>query len=91
MRDTELSALPDFGVPYRHDAGGNGPVTEFGVPRNTYYGFVNREFAERPPSDIGTISGEIKMNENVTPPQRFPRRAGCSQLYRNDSGEPENQ
>ncbi len=62
---TELSALPDFGVPYRHDAGGNGPVTEFGVPRNTYYGFVNRDF-QKTTQDIGTISGEIKMNENVT-------------------------
>ncbi|WP_315836264.1 TonB-dependent receptor [Bradyrhizobium prioriisuperbiae] len=62
---TDLSALPDFGVPYRHDALGNGPVTEFGVPRNTYYGFVNRDF-QKTTQDIGTVAGEIKMNENVT-------------------------
>ncbi|MBR1216585.1 TonB-dependent receptor [Bradyrhizobium sp. U87765 SZCCT0131] len=62
---TDLSSLPDFGVPYRHDAGGNGPVTEFGVPRNTYYGFVNRDF-QKAIQDIGTVAGEVKVNDSLT-------------------------
>jgi len=39
---TYLNGLPDFGVPYNTAAGA--PVTSLGVPRDTYYGFVNRDF-----------------------------------------------
>jgi catecholate siderophore receptor len=60
---TQLNALPDFGVPYYTQ--GNVPVTEVGVPRNTYYGFVNRDF-QKTTQDIGTVAGEIKINPDVT-------------------------
>jgi len=60
---TDLSALPDFGVPYYKQ--GNVPVTEVGVPRSTYYGFAYRDF-QRTTQDIGTIAGELKMTEDVT-------------------------
>lgn len=62
---TDLSGLPDFGVPYLHDGNLNGPATEYGVPRNTYYGFVNRDF-QRAVQDFGSLTGELKLNENVT-------------------------
>ncbi len=42
---TDLHGLPDFGVPYNTVAGA--PVTSVGVPRQTYYGFVNRDFQKR--------------------------------------------
>lgn len=65
---TDLDALPDFGVPYYKQ--GNVPVTEVGVPRNTYYGFVNRDF-QKTTQDIGTISGEVQVNDHVTLNNRF--------------------
>jgi catecholate siderophore receptor len=39
---TNLHGLPDFGVPYNTVAGA--PVTSVGIPRQTYYGFVDRDF-----------------------------------------------
>ena len=45
---TDLTGIPDFGVPYyrpehrEHTAGG--PFPDFGVNRNNFYGFVNRDF-----------------------------------------------
>lgn len=41
---TDLSGMLDFGVPYFHTASLNGHATEYGVPREAYYGFVNRDF-----------------------------------------------
>ena len=67
---TDLSGLPDFGVPYLHSGNLNGPATEYGVPRNTYYGFVNRDF-QRAIQDIGSVAGELKVNENTTLNTRF--------------------
>jgi catecholate siderophore receptor len=60
---TDLTGLPDFGVPYDRVAGA--PVTSVGVPRDTYYGFVNRDF-QQAQQDIGTLSGEYKVNDSVT-------------------------
>ncbi|MDR3663844.1 MAG: TonB-dependent receptor, partial [Mycobacterium sp.] len=60
---TDLNSLPDFGVPWYKQ--GNVPVTEVGVPRNTYYGFVNRDF-QKTTQDIGTVAGEVKVNDNIT-------------------------
>jgi catecholate siderophore receptor len=60
---TSLNALPDFGVPYYTQ--GNVPVTEVGVPRNTYYGFVDRDFSKTT-QDLGTVTGELKLNDSVT-------------------------
>jgi catecholate siderophore receptor len=60
---TNLWSLPDFGVPYDTFAGG--PVTSFGVPRNTYYGFVNRDF-QKVQQDFGTVDAEYKVNDLIT-------------------------
>jgi catecholate siderophore receptor len=60
---TDLSGLPDFGVPYYRQ--GNGPVTEFGIPRQNWYGFVNRDF-QTARQDFGTLTGEYKVTDNIT-------------------------
>jgi catecholate siderophore receptor len=60
---TDLSGLPDFGVPYYKQ--GNVPVTEAGVPRGTWYGFVNRDF-QTARQDFGTVTGEYRVNDNIT-------------------------
>ncbi|MFZ0422674.1 MAG: TonB-dependent receptor plug domain-containing protein [Xanthobacteraceae bacterium] len=60
---SNLWSLPDFGVPYDTVAGA--PVTSLGVPRDTYYGFVNRDF-QRVQQDFGTIDGEYRLNDFVT-------------------------
>lgn len=60
---TDLSQLPDFGVPYNNVA--KAPFTELGVPRGTYYGFVNRDF-QRTKQDIGTVTGEFHITDDLT-------------------------
>jgi catecholate siderophore receptor len=60
---TDLHALPDFGVPYNKPA--LAPWTDTGVSRNTFYGFVNRDF-QKTKQDIATINGEFQINDNVT-------------------------
>jgi catecholate siderophore receptor len=65
---TYLWGLPDFGVPYDTVAGG--PVTMFGVQRNTFYGFVNRDF-QVAQQDIGTVNGEYRVNDFITISNKF--------------------
>lgn len=65
---TDLTGLPDFGVPYNTVAGA--PVTSVGVPRDTYYGFVNRDF-QIARQDIGTLTGEFKVNDYVSVSNKF--------------------
>jgi catecholate siderophore receptor len=60
---TDLSGLPDFGVPYYRQ--GNVPVTEAGIPRQNWYGFVNRDF-QTARQDFGTLTGEFKVTDNIT-------------------------
>ena len=63
----EMKGLPDFGVPYYRPSTSNttgGPFTEFGVPRDTFYGFVNRDF-QRVKQDIGTVNAEFEINDNT--------------------------
>jgi catecholate siderophore receptor len=60
---TYLWGLPDFGVPYNNLAGG--PVTAFGVPRDTYYGFVNRDFSIAQ-QDIATQNIEYHLGDAIT-------------------------
>src|SRR4051794_1312313 len=60
---TDLSGLPDFGVPYYKQ--GNGPVTDFGIPRQNWYGFLNRDF-QTARQDFGTLTGEYKLTDNIT-------------------------
>jgi catecholate siderophore receptor len=68
---TYLNGIPDFGVPYyRPGATGSssqqftstagGPFPDFGVNRNNFYGFVNRDFF-KVQQDIGTINGEFQI------------------------------
>jgi catecholate siderophore receptor len=57
---TDLHGLPDFGVPYNTVAGA--PVTSVGVPRTTYYGFVDRDF-QVATQDIGTITSEYRVSD----------------------------
>src|SRR5262245_60832519 len=60
---TDLSGLPDFGVPWYRQ--GNVPVTEAGIPRQNWYGFVNRDF-QTARQDFGTLTGEFKVTDNIT-------------------------
>jgi catecholate siderophore receptor len=55
--------LPDFGVPY--DKPALAPYTDVGVPRNTYYGFINRDF-QKTTQDLGTVNGEFTINDYTT-------------------------
>ena len=60
---TNLWSLPDFGVPYNNLLGA--PVTSLGVPRDTFYGFNNRDF-QKVQQDFGTINGEYIVNDFIT-------------------------
>jgi catecholate siderophore receptor len=60
---TDLNGLPDFGVPYNRTL--RAPVTDINVPRETYYGFVNRDF-QKARQDFGTVIGELKITPDIT-------------------------
>jgi catecholate siderophore receptor len=73
---TDLSGIPDFGVPYyRPGANGTstqqftsnagGPFPEYGLNRNNFYGFVNRDRSHIT-QDIGTISTEVQVTPDLT-------------------------
>ena len=47
-----------------------GPFTEFGVPRGTFYGFVNRDF-QKTKQDFGTLAAEYDINDWVTLNSKF--------------------
>nr|WP_279598184.1 TonB-dependent siderophore receptor [Methylobacterium sp. J-026] len=72
---TDLNSLPDFGVPFNVQS--RRPFTESIVPRDTYYGFVNRDFY-RVQQDIGTLVSEYAPSEDFKITNRF--RAGHSVL-----------
>jgi catecholate siderophore receptor len=73
---TDLHGIPDFGVPYyRPGATGvsgqnnftttaGGPFPDYGVNRNNFYGFVNRDFF-KVQQDIGTINTEIHVTPDL--------------------------
>src|SRR5579871_6556438 len=64
---TELTGIPDFGVPYYRpntNTTQGGPFPEFGVNRNNFYGFVNRDFF-RTGQDIGTINAEVQITPDL--------------------------
>jgi catecholate siderophore receptor len=65
---TDLNGLPDFGVPFNILS--RRPFTESIVPRNTYYGFVNRDF-QRTQQDTGTLTAEWSPTEDITLSNRF--------------------
>jgi|HubBroStandDraft_6_1064221.scaffolds.fasta_scaffold39451_2 catecholate siderophore receptor len=72
---TDLHGLPDFGVPYyrpgstgsstqQFTSNAGGPFPDFGVNRNTFYGFPNRDFFEVH-QDIGTINTEVQVTPDL--------------------------
>jgi catecholate siderophore receptor len=72
---TDLSGLPDFGVPYNTAL--RLPSTSVNVPRETYYGFINRDF-QKAQQDFGTVTGEFAITPDLTLSNRS--RAGRSVL-----------
>ena len=70
---TDLHGLPDFGVPYyrpghpctQYTTTAGGPYPDFGVNRNNFYGFVNRDFYSIK-QDIGTFDGEVEITPDLT-------------------------
>ena len=60
---TNLWSLPDFGVPYNNLLGA--PVTSLGVPRDTWYGVINRDF-QKVQQDFGTIDSKYIVNDFIT-------------------------
>ena len=72
---TNLHGLPDFGVPYYRPGSpapgtiyattAGGPFPDFGVNRNNFYGFVNRDYYSIR-QDIGTIDGEVTITPDLT-------------------------
>ena len=66
---TDLDSLPYFGVPHKY-VRRRPPGTSLGVPRDTYYGFVNRDF-QKTQQDIVTVNGEVAVNDFVTVDNKF--------------------
>jgi catecholate siderophore receptor len=72
---TNLHGLPDFGVPYyrpgapaannQFSSTAGGPYPDFGVNRNNFYGFVNRDYYSIK-QDIGTVGGEVAITPDLT-------------------------
>ena len=73
---TDLNGIPDFGVPYfrpgapvpagqQFTTTAGGPYTEYGVPRSTFYGFVNRD-RQTAKQDIGSLNAEIFATPDLT-------------------------
>ena len=65
---TYLWGRPDFGVPTNQVT--RRPVTEDGVPRDLYYGAINRDFT-RSSQDVGTLDTEWNLNGSVTLENKF--------------------
>ena len=64
---TDLHGIPDFGVPYYRPSlatTAGGPFPDFGVNRNNFYGFVDRDFFKAQ-QDIGTINGEFHITPDL--------------------------
>jgi catecholate siderophore receptor len=65
---TNLHGLPDFGVPYYRPntaSTAGGPFPDFGVSRNNFYGFVNRDYYSIK-QDIGTVNAEVVISPELT-------------------------
>ncbi|WP_438277827.1 TonB-dependent receptor [Nitrobacter sp.] len=71
---TDLHGLPDFGVPYYRPASAftgtyytstaGGPFPQYGVNRNTWYGFLNRDYQSYR-QDIGTLNLEAHITPDL--------------------------
>jgi len=84
---TKLEGVPDWGVTYIEDEnlGIDGPITEYGVPRNTFYGVEGKDFQKVEQDlttakishdfDFGTLTSTIRDSKSnnayiVTAPSR---------------------
>jgi catecholate siderophore receptor len=79
---TELTGIPDFGVPYYRPSSATtagGPFPDFGVDRHNFYGFVNRDFF-RTGQDIGTLNAEFQVTPDLLVTNKF-RDSSSSQMY----------
>ena len=72
---TDIHGMPDFGVPYlrtgptnalgQYTTTAGGPAPEYGVNRDNFYGYVNRDFFEVH-QDIATVNAEVKITPDLT-------------------------
>jgi catecholate siderophore receptor len=79
---TELTGIPDFGVPYYRPSTATtagGPFPDFGVNRNNFYGFVNRDFF-RTGQDIGSLNAEVQITPDLLVTNRL-RDSRSTQNY----------
>jgi catecholate siderophore receptor len=79
---TELTGIPDFGVPYYRPSTATtagGPFPDFGVNRNNFYGFINRDFF-RTGQDIGTLNAEVQITPDLVVSNKF-RDSRSTQNY----------
>ena len=88
---TNLHGLPDFGVPYYRPGAApytttaGGPFPDFGLNRNTFYGFVNRDYYSIK-QDIGTFGGEVHDHPRPDVEQQDQSPAIGPRLHRNAAG-----
>ncbi len=72
---TDIHGLPDFGVPYYRPGStgvsgqiftttAGGPAPDFGVNRNNFYGFADRDFFSVK-QDIGTLNTEVQITPDL--------------------------
>lgn len=79
---TELTGVPDFGVPYYRPSTtstAGGPFPDFGVNRNNWYGQINRDFY-RTGQDIGTLNAEVQITPDLMVSNKF-RASRSTQSY----------
>jgi catecholate siderophore receptor len=79
---TELTGIPDFGVPYYRPSTAStagGPFPDFGVPRENFYGFIHRDFF-RTGQDIGTLNAEFQITPDLLVTNKF-RDSRSTQNY----------
>lgn len=79
---TELTGVPDFGVPYYRPSTtstAGGPFPDFGANRNNWYGQINRDFY-RTGQDIGTLNAEVQITPDLMVGNKF-RASRSTQSY----------
>ena len=79
---TELTGVPDFGVPYYRPSTSStagGPFPDFGSNRNNWYGQINRDFY-RTGQDIGTLNAEVQITPDLSVSNKF-RASRSTQNY----------
>ena len=62
-----------------------GPFPDFGVNRNNFYGFVNRDFFQVQ-QDIGTINTEVQVTPDLVISDKMRASRSVAELHRHDSG-----